>query len=289
MLVLLRITIGWHFLYKGVWKLENPDFSSAGFLGNAKGPLADRYYQLIPDFWGRERLNRDHALAQIDDHRRGLGEQFSLDEKQERLADQIAQMRKDQVDDFFEENKEAIDAYLHDLDRLEAARHGPQAELAFQKKRNWEKQQELQKKLKAWTTQLDLWMDEYRQDLAGVLKDQRGAVDSLFDARRFTMDDFITFSNIAVGACLIAGLFTRLASLGGALFLLTIVLAQPEWPGVYPPAPAAAGRSLIVTKEFVEMMAMLALAALPVGRWAGLDFFVHYLFVRPLFGRRATA
>jgi hypothetical protein len=82
------------------------------------------------------------------------------------------------------------------------------------------------------------------------------------------------------------GLLTRFASLSGALFLLSIVLAQPEWPGIYPPAPAAAGRSLVVTKEVVEMVAMFALAALPVGRWGGLDFFVHNLFVRRLFGKR---
>ena len=29
MLVILRVTIGWHFLYEGVWKIANPDKFSA--------------------------------------------------------------------------------------------------------------------------------------------------------------------------------------------------------------------------------------------------------------------
>ena len=74
--------------------------------------------------------------------------------------------------------------------------------------------------------------------------------------------------------------------MAGALFLLQVVLAQPDWPGLYPPPHPSAGRSLIVNKEFVEMMALFALALTPVGRWGGLDFFVHHLVVRPLFGKK---
>jgi thiosulfate dehydrogenase [quinone] large subunit len=36
-LVLLRILIGWHFLYEGIVKLLNPYWSSAGFLLESKG------------------------------------------------------------------------------------------------------------------------------------------------------------------------------------------------------------------------------------------------------------
>src|SRR5262245_3722001 len=44
-LVLLRMVIGWHFLYAGIDKLTNPDFTSEGFLGQAKGPLADEFHK----------------------------------------------------------------------------------------------------------------------------------------------------------------------------------------------------------------------------------------------------
>ncbi|MCF6297642.1 MAG: DoxX family membrane protein [Flavobacteriaceae bacterium] len=38
-LVLLRMLIGWHLLYEGVVKLQNPNWSSAGFLMQSKGFL----------------------------------------------------------------------------------------------------------------------------------------------------------------------------------------------------------------------------------------------------------
>ena len=38
-IVLLRILIGWHFLYEGIIKLYNPDWTSFGYLASAQGPL----------------------------------------------------------------------------------------------------------------------------------------------------------------------------------------------------------------------------------------------------------
>ncbi len=40
-LVALRMVIGWHFLYEGLVKLINPNWSSVGFLLDSEGPLAD--------------------------------------------------------------------------------------------------------------------------------------------------------------------------------------------------------------------------------------------------------
>ncbi|MBX7071573.1 MAG: hypothetical protein K1X71_00385 [Pirellulales bacterium] len=286
MLVLLRVTIGWHFLYQGIGKLESANFSSSGFLSQAKGPLADRFHELIPDFWGRERLDEKNAIARLDADRAALAQKFTLSESQAALADRVVAARKEQISDFFAENKDDIETYFHELERFEAAKTAPNSELDFQRKRNWDKQQELQAKLKGWVKQLDAWQQEARRELSAVVNKTPDVVPSLLDRSGFSMDQLVTYSNIAIGLCLIAGLFSRLAAFGGALFLLSIVLAQPELPGLYPPAPPAAGRSLIVNKEFVEMMALFALAALPVGRWGGLDFFIHHLVTRPLFGKR---
>jgi thiosulfate dehydrogenase [quinone] large subunit len=98
------------------------------------------------------------------------------------------------------------------------------------------------------------------------------------------IDLLTTYGLMAIGGGLILGLLTRLSALAGAVFLASIVLAQPAWPTIYPPLPPAAGHSLVVTKELIEMLALLALAATPVGRWAGLDFFVHNLLIRPCCG-----
>ena len=39
-LSVLRIAIGWHFLYEGLLKVANPDWSAADFLTNSIGPFA---------------------------------------------------------------------------------------------------------------------------------------------------------------------------------------------------------------------------------------------------------
>ena len=72
-----------------------------------------------------------------------------------------------------------------------------------------------------------------------------------------------------LGALLLIGLGTRFAAIGGAVMLTMFYLAMPPWPGV-PEAPGPE-HSFIVNKNFIEVMALLAIAALPTGQWFGLD------------------
>lgn len=37
--ILMRIFIGWHFLYEGIIKIYSPDWTSFGYLASAQGPL----------------------------------------------------------------------------------------------------------------------------------------------------------------------------------------------------------------------------------------------------------
>ena len=39
-ITLLRIFVGWHFLYEGIAKLTSPTWSAAGYLRQARGPFA---------------------------------------------------------------------------------------------------------------------------------------------------------------------------------------------------------------------------------------------------------
>jgi len=45
-LVVLRVLIGWHFLYEGVAKLLNPYWTSASYLLESKGPFAGFFHYL---------------------------------------------------------------------------------------------------------------------------------------------------------------------------------------------------------------------------------------------------
>jgi len=46
MLVLLRVIIGWHFLYEGYVKITAQSWSAAGYLNQAQGPLAGFFHQI---------------------------------------------------------------------------------------------------------------------------------------------------------------------------------------------------------------------------------------------------
>jgi uncharacterized membrane protein YphA (DoxX/SURF4 family) len=84
----------------------------------------------------------------------------------------------------------------------------------------------------------------------------------------------MTYVFLAIGACLMLGLFTRPAALGGAAFMLFVVLCQPSFPGVYPTDPPQLGHALLVNKDFIEMIALLVIASTSMGRWTGMDYFL---------------
>lgn len=42
-ITVLRVLIGWHFLYEGIAKLSSPTWSAAGYLKQARGPFADLF------------------------------------------------------------------------------------------------------------------------------------------------------------------------------------------------------------------------------------------------------
>ena len=46
--VVLRILIGWHFLYEGVIKLYDPEWTSFGYLASSQGPLK-QFFLLMTD------------------------------------------------------------------------------------------------------------------------------------------------------------------------------------------------------------------------------------------------
>jgi len=48
-LVLLRFLIGWHFLYEGVVKIMNPDWSAAAFLRDSQGLFSGLFHWMAAD------------------------------------------------------------------------------------------------------------------------------------------------------------------------------------------------------------------------------------------------
>jgi thiosulfate dehydrogenase [quinone] large subunit len=42
-ITILRVAVGWHFLYEGIAKLTSPSWSAAGYLKQARGPFAELF------------------------------------------------------------------------------------------------------------------------------------------------------------------------------------------------------------------------------------------------------
>lgn len=81
-----------------------------------------------------------------------------------------------------------------------------------------------------------------------------------------------------IGLLLILGCFTRLSALAGAGLLFMFYMAMPPWPGVQ--EIPSIEHNIIVNKVFVEMVALLAIAALPSGKWFGVDAILAGIFGR---------
>jgi uncharacterized membrane protein YphA (DoxX/SURF4 family) len=80
------------------------------------------------------------------------------------------------------------------------------------------------------------------------------------------VDRSIQWALVAIGGCLILGLFTRYAAIAAALQLLVFYLASPPWPGL--PGATMGGHYLYVDRNFIELIAAGAIAATAGGRHA---------------------
>ena len=45
-LVTLRLLVGWHFLYEGIVKISNPNWTSIGYLMDSKGMFANMFQNM---------------------------------------------------------------------------------------------------------------------------------------------------------------------------------------------------------------------------------------------------
>lgn len=97
-------------------------------------------------------------------------------------------------------------------------------------------------------------------------------------------DFLIAWGLVVIGGALLLGLLSRLSSAAGALLVLSFYLAMPPLPG-WPEPPRAEGHYLLINKTLIEAIALMALASIPTGRWAGIDGLLQFIWP----GRRKAA
>ncbi|MCS6864630.1 MAG: DoxX family protein [Gemmataceae bacterium] len=129
--------------------------------------------------------------------------------------------------------------------------------------------------------ELDLARDAnaFIAELQKVLNNGQAVEQPVPTARGEWLDRITMWFLVGVGACLMAGLFTRLACLAATGFLVTTYLVHPPFPW-YPLPPGTEGNPLFINKNVIEALALLTVASFPTGRWLGLDAIVLRPFRR---------
>lgn len=270
-LVVLRCVTGWHFFMEGSKKVQSGDFSSAGFLRNAKGPLAENFRGMVFDIYGTERLNKDAIKGRADGYRG-----WALDKFGQEPANQFQkawQRYCSRIDYYFEENAEDIEKYFNELQVYEEKRQDQRYRgVAHYEDRLAEKDKELFGNLNKWTNDIAKFEADYIDDLNNIGQSvtQSDARVNQVNPNQGPVDLVVTWVLFACGILLILGLFTRLAALGVAAFLLQVMLAQ--WPFAH-------GADLTyVYYQSVEFVSLLLIAAIGAGRFAGLDYILWNSF-----------
>ena len=207
---------------------------------------------------------------------------YSLDDRQQADAEVIYRRYKEAVKSVLAENQADIATYFEALNRFDKKLEAGNLGAAHQKQRVYDERQKLRGEVGVWLGGLEATEKSYQNALAGLLTSEQARKGKLpVSWTRTDLIDFaVTYGLTAIGLCLLLGLFSRPAALAGGMFMFSVVLTQPAWPTIYPPDPPVAGHALLINKDFVEMIALFALAATAVGRWGGLDFFVENFILR---------
>jgi len=272
-LALLRLGIGWHFYKEGAKKFADKDFSAKSFLEISHGPLAGVYRDMmVADADGSARLDPDITTVAWEDYLDDVIVHYDFDEAQEKKAEAVWNNYVQRFHMFLVANDKDIEKYRMELERLKELRKYPAREVEFNTKRLTAKEREVRGKLNTLMTGVEeLWFD-YQNALNDVAteeqRDEWGTLGIPDAAPMWLMNTAVKWTVILVGVFLLLGLFTRFWSVVGVGFLCSVITSQ--FPGTFLAEPTY--------YQVIELFALLVLIATNAGRFAGLDYFVDYLF-----------
>lgn len=285
MLVLLRVTIGWHFFTEGYDKYEQRTWDAKPFFANARGPVASQFRQIVWDYDGSLRMDVEKTKVHFAIFRDRVIKHYGFDVAQKRQAQANFAEAVEQLQWVLGENTVNLEEYRLGVDRmqqLEADRNrGGVASLAGQTETI---RSEWNSKLNPVLSQIDLIWKNYEaaqnamanQDQAAIHPVIRMGVprNQLIDTS--ILNRVVPYFDMTIGVCLLFGLFTPVAALAAAGFLGSVFLSQ------FPPATGPGSTNY----QLIECMACLVIAATGCGRYAGLDFILHTI-VRKFWPRPA--
>ncbi|MGD9633014.1 MAG: DoxX family protein [Pirellulales bacterium] len=282
-------------------------FTAAPFLGMAKGPFADTFKSLAPSGHDWQQLlavpHQKKTLTAEEAKTAGDNPPYKpwvdrIKADWQAVADKAAAvpgLTEDQVarvkaafaarvtelDAYLQGETAAIADYQHELWRLDQWRAKPEATtLPFEQERITKKQADTAVKAKAWVAGVASLEQGMIKEFRNVVEPNQKTVTMAANMETATtgpeeaslqrVNMGATILTLGVGVCLLLGMFTRTASIVGALFLLSVIATQPPWVATAEPT----------INQTVELAGLLVLAGTGAGRWLGLDFFSWALFHR---------
>ncbi len=274
MLVLLRVSVGWHFYTEGLDK-SSGDFDAGRFFAAARGPFAESYRQSVWDWEGSIRLDEERTHVAWSVFRQGLKKHYGMTPEQASEVDQAYLRAQRQLKWILDSNADAIEEYELGRERIsrlenEAMRDGVES-LGGQREAIRDEWKQL---IAPVLVQIDKVWTIYESEANSIATEEQEQAGyyKLGKPRDVWIDTsvvnpIIPYFDLAIGTCLILGLFTPVAALVAALFLGSVFMSQ------YPPEPGPTSTYY----HMVEAAACLVLAATGAGRFAGLDFLFYAL------------
>jgi len=206
-----------------------------------------------------------------------------LNDQQREASAAIFLGRVQQLSDYLVTEWDAIELYQHELWRLAKKEAEPEAQaVPFEVERVAAKQIEVRRMPLAWLAGVRGLEAKFKDDLRQVVTPQQRSADVglaervdriLTDPQQRRLDWLnwgVAWLIVGVGVCLLLGFFTRLAAVGGVLFLLSVIATQPPW--------VAGAQTDYFGYQLVELAALVAFAA-GVGRYLpGIDYVVAGLW-----------
>jgi len=197
--------------------------------------------------------------------------------QQAQQADEILKQHLSELGSWLDDNKTALVAHYATEDRLSGferdGNNRTQVALHVDSVRSQvdSVRYDRDKLLAGWNAEVGTIWDSFENSVNNLavgpqLEKEPLALHRPFDqpnSKLKVINKVIPWFDTIVGVLLILGLFTRLASAAGGLFLLSVIISQPPWiPG-----------TKTTFYESIEMFAMFAIFATCAGRYGGLDFF----------------
>ncbi len=211
--------------------------------------------------------------------------------EQRAAAEEALDMRRQQLADYLESQTDAIAEWEHELYRLsELKKNSGAVSLPFLGTQINEKATETTAATRAWISQVQAIEAGYLADLRGIMTEEQlndaATSAALDEALANESEEKVNKLNVVVtsviigsGVLLMLGLFTRIACIGAAGFLLSVIASQPPW--------VAGSQNPVFYYQLVEIAALAVLFAAAAGQYAGLDYFIR-LFTGKCCGRKES-